>query len=260
MAAKNEVVKILDNQEPENMAIQKAVYFRGEKIPIEEDLTHEFKGHRTITIEEVKPHQKKMQTRTRQQWSKYLCGLLNTGLGGTLYGGILDDGTVSGFSMSKYQKLHVILAISDLFKRFNPPVPHNMWSLKFVPVAERGEDFYQKDPTRIRDELWKMDHRLRDHRYCWCDTEALTSFSFGFINPFFVVEVSILPWDSEACRGPWGNQQPAFSAEDGQFYVRKHGVTEMYSRDEMMTWREEQRRVRRRRERFGPTRTNNPEI
>jgi len=238
------------------MANSKLVYFRGEKVPFEEDLKHEFKGHRTITVEELKPHLKNGQrdSKTRQQWSKYLCGLLNTGLGGTLYGGILDDGSVAGFSLSKYQKLHVVLTLTDLFKRFNPPVPDNMWSVKFVPVAENGEDFYQKDPTRIRPDLWKLNHRLRDHRYCWCDTEALTSFSFGFLHPFFIIQVLIEPWDSKGCStadvGAWGNTQPAFSAEDGEFYVRKHGVTEMYTALEMKQWREDQARLARRKERF----------
>ena len=96
----------------------KAVYIRGEKVNVEEDLTHEFKGHRVICREELKLHQLSgRQRQTRQEWSKYLCGMLNTGLGGTLYGGILDDGSVAGFLMSRYQQLHVMLALQEVFSR-----------------------------------------------------------------------------------------------------------------------------------------------
>ena len=42
----------------------------------------------------VKPHHNGSPgglVNTRQQWSKYICGMLNSGLGGVLFGGIFDD-------------------------------------------------------------------------------------------------------------------------------------------------------------------------
>merc|ERR1719184_207155 len=66
---------------------------------------------------------------TRQQWSKYLCGMLNSGMGGVLYGGILDNGEVNGFLMTEYQKLHVRLQLDEVFGRFTPPVPSSLYSV-----------------------------------------------------------------------------------------------------------------------------------
>lgn len=64
-------------------------YTRGEIVPFEEDIVHEFKGHRTISVENRMPDLTKSGEfiKTRQQWSKYLCGMLNSGFGGILYGG-----------------------------------------------------------------------------------------------------------------------------------------------------------------------------
>ena len=62
-------------------------YTRGTIVPFEEDIVHEFKGHRTISIENRMPLTKEWQNgklgeclNTRQQWSKYLCGMLNSGV------------------------------------------------------------------------------------------------------------------------------------------------------------------------------------
>ena len=87
-------------------------YVRGSIIQQEEDQHHEFKGHRTIALDNRK---RDLQTgelvRTRQQWSKYLCGMLNNGGGGKMYGGILDSGKVQGFMMSRYQIKHVVIQV-----------------------------------------------------------------------------------------------------------------------------------------------------
>ena len=100
-------------------------YIRGKVVATEEDVRHEFKAHRTITWENRTNFRPApglggdgVYSTTRQQWSKYLCGMLNTGLGGILYGGIQDDGTVTGFMMSEYQQDHVRLQLEDLFERF----------------------------------------------------------------------------------------------------------------------------------------------
>ena len=58
------------------------------------------------------------EKRTRQPTSKYLCGMLNSGKGGTIYCGVTDDGTVTGFMMSPFQRQHCLLSIADTFSRW----------------------------------------------------------------------------------------------------------------------------------------------
>ena len=95
-------------------------YVRGNVIDQEEDKYHEFKGHRTIAIENLKVDKTTgARIQTRQQWSKYLCGMLNSGLGGKLYGGILDNGVVSGFMMSQYQIQHVVEQLEEVMMMNN---------------------------------------------------------------------------------------------------------------------------------------------
>lgn len=219
---------------------QQKVYIRGERVPFEEDLLHELKGHRTISLEESNPHHfqetkdGKRMKRTRQQWSKYLCGMLNSGQGGTLYSGILDDGVVSGIMLTKYQKLHVELSLLDTLHRFNPPVPRDMWTLEFVPILEPDETEYVPDPSRIDPHLWNLDHGLRTFRYCWCDCNALAGFGMGIIFPFYIIQVKIESWRRPA--NPTSVDQeipPLYLAEDGECYIRKHATTERYSPVEM---------------------------
>lgn len=87
-------------------------YVRNSVVQQEEDQTHEFKGHRTIGIynRKIDPETGEL-VRTRQQWSKYLCGMINNGRGGKLYGGILDNGMIQGFMLSRYQIRHVVIQV-----------------------------------------------------------------------------------------------------------------------------------------------------
>lgn len=87
----------------------------------------------------VKPHHSGSPgglVNTRQQWSKYICGMLNSGLGGVLYGGIFDNGMVNGFMMSSYQRVHVTLQLQEVLQRFQPQVPTELVSIQFVPIKE----------------------------------------------------------------------------------------------------------------------------
>ena len=133
-------------------------YVRGSVVPFEEDLEHEFKGHRTISLQDrwiflpltiltrvprlpvgMKPHHSGNPgglVNTRQQWSKYICGMINSGVGGVLYGGIFDNGEVNGFMMSPYQRVHVALQLQEVLQRFQPPVPPELVSVQFVLVQE----------------------------------------------------------------------------------------------------------------------------
>lgn len=169
-------------------------YTRGNILEIEEDRRHEFKGHRTITIENRKIDTNTGELlKTRQQWSKYLCGMLNSGFGGKLYGGILDNGEVNGFMMSPYQMDHVQEQLDDMFKRFTPPVPKHLWKLEFIPQLEPFDEKYVPDPVEKIERLEKLDHKLRTDRRCWCDNEAAASHSFGitliFSDHYFKVHL-----------------------------------------------------------------------
>ena len=133
--------------------VKRTHYVRGEVVPFEEDLHHEFKGHRTIAIENRVINTGALgngpigeYSNTRQHWSKYLCGMINTGVGGTLYGGIQDSGLVTGFMMSRYQKDHVIAHLQDVLERFDPPVFPDKYNVRFVPIVDDGEEL-MPDPV-----------------------------------------------------------------------------------------------------------------
>lgn len=70
-----------------------------------------------------------------------LCGFLNSGLGGTVYVGVQDDGAVTGLRFTKYQQDHLLLSLQDAMNAFKPPVPSFMYSAKFVPVLQPGYDY-----------------------------------------------------------------------------------------------------------------------
>ena len=171
------------------MAPPVRTYTRGEVVSQEEDRTHEFKGHRTISIENrITVHRPGLggdptvteYSTTRQQWSKYLCGMLNTGLGGTLYGGIQDSGQVTGFMMSEYQQDHVRIQLEDLFERFSPPVSSDQYTLTFVPVVDEG-DWDVGEPLKADPGLRSLEHKLRTTNRCWCDEQSAAWHDFGQI-------------------------------------------------------------------------------
>ena len=62
--------------------------------------------------------------------------MINSGVGGVLYGGIFDNGEVNGFMMSPYQRVHVALQLQEVLQRFQPPVPPELVSVQFVLVQE----------------------------------------------------------------------------------------------------------------------------
>jgi len=197
-------------------------YTRGTIVPFEEDIVHEFKGHRTISIENRMPLTKEWQNgkhgeclNTRQQWSKYLCGMLNSGQGGVLYGGILDNGEVNGFLMNEYQKLHVELQLDDVFGRFTPPVPKELYNVEFVPQIEPDQGEYVPDPVERNPYFWNLPHKMATFRRCWCDNDAAATHSLGIILPWYIIEVTIQRQEGTV-----------YVAEDGEAYIRKHGTTE----------------------------------
>jgi len=200
-------------------------YTRGNIVPFEEDIVHEFKGHRTIAIENRMPKSAIWQNgrmgeclNTRQQWSKYLCGMLNSGMGGVLYGGILDNGEVNGFLMTEYQKLHVRLQLDEVFGRFTPPVPSSLYSVEFIPQLEPDQKEFVPDRAAIDPHYWALPHKMASTRRCWCDNDAAAAHSLGIILPWYIIEVTVQRQEGTL-----------YKAEDGEVYMRKHGMTEQYA-------------------------------
>lgn len=220
------------------MSTHAKVYIRGSKLFEEEDTQNEFKGHRTVCLDEMSPHFTKLTPKglhrvsTRQPWSKTLCGFLNCCLGGTLYSGVLDDGTVSGILLSPYQQLHIQLALDDTMARFQPPLDKEMYKLTFVRVVEPEEKLLQHPASKVEPKLWQLRHKLRSYRNCWCDNDSMASVAMGILPDFFVVQVEV--------RGA----QPGiiYLAEDGICYMRKSARNEKYSVVEVRDLQEERRR------------------
>lgn len=100
-----------------------------------------------------------------------LCGFLNTGVGGIVYCGVTDDGTVEGLRLTEYQKDHVLVAVQDVFSRFHPPVSSDRFSIRIVPVVPDKEST-TIIPHPVDAEQRKQPHLLRTSRYCWCDNDA----------------------------------------------------------------------------------------
>ncbi|XP_071444344.1 uncharacterized protein [Hetaerina americana] len=118
----------------------------------EEDRTHEFKGHRNIAIEEIPPwciDANDKRRKTRNCISRNICGFLNSGLGGTVYVGVLDNGSIVGILLSRYQRDHLKLSLKDTLQRFRPPVPNHLVSVKFIPCVDRSDVKYNRVMRRF---------------------------------------------------------------------------------------------------------------
>lgn len=135
-------------------------YLVNSRIGFEEDDRHEFKAQRAICIEELGDRyyqdNSKQSRRSRQPVSKYrinsyhelefkipifcfrtLNAFLNTGRGGTIFLGVLNNGLIKGINMTTYQRDHVKIALDDLLSRYNPKVPEDQVKLSFKPVLSR---------------------------------------------------------------------------------------------------------------------------
>ena len=209
---------------------------RGDIHPTEETMVNEFKGHRSFCMDEIprlalsgidNPGNRP----SRRPISKYACGMLNTGKGGTIFMGILDNGRIDGFMMSKYQQDHVRLSIQDTFDRYTPVVPPHLYKINFKPVIDNEDpeielkniyDYYAQEDGQDR----QLNHLLQSSDHCWCDANCNAQFARGFLNPFFVVELKLQPWNPEdpLNKGLFEDlSKPKFKAEDGIPYIRKFG-------------------------------------
>ncbi|XP_075747869.1 schlafen-like protein 2 isoform X1 [Rhipicephalus microplus] len=201
-------------------------YKFGEHVRMEEDQRIEFKAHKNISIEELSPACKDQHS--RQTISRTICAFLNTGRGGTIFLGILDNGEVNGLHLTEYQKDHLALSLETLMQRYKPAVPKHMYELRFVPVISEGVPL----PTNERREMNSKErfrpHKLQCSKPCWCDDEATAQLSVGRSVMRYVVEIKLSAWDSSDPRNSGLNKSkmgihPMFDNEEDICFLRRQG-------------------------------------
>ena len=168
-------------------------YILGGNIPWEEDETHEFKGHRTLSVEELDPRLEDSGKPSRGTISKALCGFLNAGKGGTIYMGVTNQGTIQGIHLTQDQKDHFEVALGDLLQRYTPPVPKECVSVAFIPVLDDEDQMESyRDPHPILSVKPKRGHLIRTWKYCWCDGSAKDMVSkLGILPPNYIIELNV---------------------------------------------------------------------
>lgn len=172
-------------------------YERKALVPFEEDEYHEFKGHRSLAIEELPPwcYHPQSTRRSRKAASRAIAAFFNSGRGGTVYLGIIDEGVVKGIYLTEFQKDHVLVSLKDLFSRYRPVVTEDKYEVTFVPVF--GKDCPQNiiKPELNLETAQKhlKAHLLRTYDFCWCDQELGTRIDNDEKTQDYVVEIKIHP-------------------------------------------------------------------
>jgi len=215
-------------------------YLRHSLIPVEEDLTHEFKAHRDLSNTDLSTSKYSKAIgggitpklpRSRATLSKAICGMLNTGLKSTMYLGITDDGRAEGLMMSLYQKDHFLLSFQDLLSRFNPPCPEHLIDVKFVPIVDPVDNgVVAPESIGLETPRW-LEHCIRDSRYCWCDSYTFAACANGIIHRFYIIELTFNAWNKDdprnrgLLRDDVFEKRPIFANETGKVYIRRNGYT-----------------------------------
>ncbi|CAL1528057.1 unnamed protein product [Lymnaea stagnalis] len=220
----------------------KPYYVKYEIIPYEEDMCHEFKGHKNLCKEELPRFSTDSGVKkgSRKPVSRNLCGFLNTGLGGTVYCGVVDNGAIMGLKLTQYQKDHVVGALDDLMARYKPKVPADRYCVKFLPVLgptvkeEDRDEMAMLSMTEIVDsDDRKRPHKFRNPDYCWCDIDSKARCENGIILSDYVIEFRIKPWDyddtSKKGLGQLVNMLPIHADEEGKVYFRHQASLMKYS-------------------------------
>ncbi|XP_074645719.1 schlafen-like protein 2 [Tubulanus polymorphus] len=247
----------------------KKYYVSNTVVPFEEDATHEFKGHKNFTSEEVPPwaFQTGTDRPSRQPVSKAINGFLNSGIGGTVYLGIVDDGSVKGMVLTQYQMDHIVASVDDLMSRYSPPVQSHRYKIKFVPCVSKNATDDEIAIQSSFDQRKTVDPklRLRPHRlglrsrdYCWCDKDCQARTNHNKWLPEYVIEIIIKQWDPTDPR----NQDlvssslklcPVHEDECGRVNFRRQASNIAYTREEIFTltqqeaashWHDEIKRLR----------------
>ena len=186
MASQN--LSVLKRYQNQPLVDSDRFYPTGQTVDFDEDRTHEFKGHRNLSYEELPNFVKfdKSGRPTRQPLSKAVCSFLNSLFGGVIYCGITDTGAAKGLSMLQSQREHFVLALHDLLTdRFMPSVPESRFDVKFVPLESSLSNALLKqiDP--------ETHHEFRTDKYCSCDKYAEMVLSGQCCLPKFIAEIHI---------------------------------------------------------------------
>lgn len=228
--------------------ISRRFYLKNSVTPFEEDSTHEFKGHRNISAEEVPPwcYIPGTDRRSRKAVSRNINGFLNTGKGGTIYLGIVDEGKVKGLLLTQYQRDHVRIAVKDALSRYTPPVPQECCKVEIIPVIDSEEKVdestayldLQDDSCNEVDSNRLRPHILRTSDFCWCDSHAKEQFSEGFPPSLYVVEITVFPWKKQQLKIERGRIQfdlhPVYEDEEGKCNFRRQASLVQYSVQEVV--------------------------
>lgn len=187
-------------------------YVLGQEIPLEEDLGHEFKGHRSLSIHDIHNlclHSGAGTERTRNAVSISICALLNTGQGGTVYLGVTDSGQVKGIALTRYQRDHVQASLEWTLGKFTPLVPESRYSINFVPVSStKNQKFEEVVEERVDSTRRNQLHHVAQPNYCWCDIDASAQRSLGKVPMLYVVEIHIRPWDPHSLKASMNPLNP----------------------------------------------------
>lgn len=215
-------------------------YIQNTVAPFEEDATHEFKGHRNLGVEDLPPwcFIPGTDRRSRRAVSRAINAFLNTGKGGTVYLGIVDEGVVKGIRLSQYQKDHVLVAMNDLMSRYEPKVDSERYNVEFVPVLSRSEDTLKQEyPASSEDHGRLRPHLLRTPEYCWCDKDAIAQFKLGIEQVDYVIEITIHPYKDKLTE-IWGDKyrldlHPVHQDEQGNCYFRRQASLVQYKHSDI---------------------------
>ncbi|XP_066938999.1 schlafen-like protein 2 isoform X1 [Macrobrachium rosenbergii] len=190
-------------------------YILGQHVAMEEDIGHEFKGHRSLSIYDL--HNLCLNggpgmERTKNCVSISLCAMLNSGQGGTVYLGVTDSGQVKGISLTRYQKDHVLASLNWTLEKFSPPVLDSRICVDFVLVSSAKKQTFQDTKDEKVDSTRRQQlHHVAQPNYCWCDSDAIAQRSMGKLAMLYVVEIHIRPWDAHqqnVPRNPFNSRAP----------------------------------------------------
>ncbi|XP_067928963.1 schlafen-like protein 2 [Watersipora subatra] len=212
-------------------------YIYNQVLPYDEDICHEFKGHRNIILGEVPPTSQKFGSRSAI--SKAINGFLNTGIGGTIYCGVTDDAVLKGLNFSSYQMDHMRVSVQDALDHYKPAVPAHRWKLEFVPLLEEAPSPETLQHVQLIGQKYDPKQRQRSHvigthQFCWCDKDAIAAFNNGTIYLDYVAEIIIHPWCptnqlDAAMVGTKTKVHPLHEAEDGKIYIRNNASVQTVS-------------------------------
>ncbi|XP_066935674.1 schlafen-like protein 2 [Clytia hemisphaerica] len=234
------MVSMMQQQRPQ----QQKYYIRKSLVSVEEDEYNEFKGHRNFSVEELPPwcFHRNSDRRSRKAASRALNAFLNSGRGGTVYLGIIDEGVVKGFYLTEYQKDHVTLSLEDLFSRYQPPVTPEKYEVRFVPIFGPSEerDFSCMERTIDKQTISNhlKAHLLRTHDFCWCDKDLAQRIEDGEKQRDYVVEVHVFPQRPSFKMNASGEYKAELSTvyvnEENKCYFRKSACCAVYSTDDII--------------------------